>query len=585
MKLSSISILPAILAAGVAATLAACSSGPEDTPGSLESAATAAEVAQARSVLSLLGGTSGTCNQCHGAAPETIRTWGKSMQALQTECLAPTLTKTAAQRIDCLRGTSNASFDATRLGLLSAGANTAEFAALFNSAFGRAAAPARLAKFVAEAGMPRGGQGLNETQWKSVKTWVLAGMPGFAEATGQGADAGADTGVRADSGVVGGACVDKIDPALTAHVKTMAKEGWAARHREQSIVMFGCGAASKATDCLTSLPDATARYGTSKVAQTIRELRAVPFISHYWVRSSVDGRYMGFGLNSTSGSRVIDLRQPATAAPIVVAAKYDPVFFPSNDGFSFAGALSDDAIHVCRMSVLADAGRMAAPQVLLNESKCATLTRNVYQSIGSALDGSRYFVSMGLHENDDGGNVIRAPLPAAYGTISRTQFIPMANNGVTFVAQAPIVVNLPNEGDVIQSASSRAFATRISDGVSKQVGYGIHLLQASGTGAALTLQTPTVAKLCGKGGKPEFSMDERFIAYHDYVAPGEGLPVGSSNIVLVDLLTGQKKRITENKAGVYALFPQFRADGWMYFLIRDINTGKETMVASDVALR
>jgi hypothetical protein len=228
---------------------------------------------------------------------------------------------------------------------------------------------------------------------------------------------------------------------------------------------------------------------------------------------------------------------------------------------------------------------MAAPQVLLNEAKCATLTRNVYQSIGAALDGSRYFVSMGLHENDDGGNVIRAPLPAAYGAVSRTQFIPMANDGVSFVAQAPIVVNLPNEGDVIQSASSRAFATRISDGVSKQVGYGIHLLQASGTGASITLQTPTVAKICGKGGKPEFSMDERFIAYHDYVAPGEGLPVGSSNIVLVDLLTGQKKRITENKAGVYALFPQFRADGWMYFLIRDINTGKETMVASDVALR
>jgi hypothetical protein len=358
MKLSSICILPAILAAGVAASLAACSSGAEESPGSIESAATVAEIAQARSVLSLLGGSSGTCNQCHGAAPETIRTWGKSMQALQTECLATTLTKTAAQRIDCLRGTGNASFDASRLGLLSAGANTAEFATLFNTAFGPAAGPSKLAKFVAEAGMPRGGQGLNETQWKSVKTWVLAGMPGFAEATGQAVDAGAgaDGGPRVDGGAVGSACVDKIDPALIAHVKTMAKEGWAARHREQSIVMFGCGAAGKATDCLKTQPDATARYGKSAVAQTIRELRAVPFTSRFWVRSSVDGRYMGFGLNNSSGSRVIDLRQPSTAAPIVVAAKYDPVFFPSNDGFSFAGALSDDRLKVCRMSVLRRCG-------------------------------------------------------------------------------------------------------------------------------------------------------------------------------------------------------------------------------------
>jgi hypothetical protein len=575
MKFLSLCILPSL----IAASIAACSGGADENLAATEAFATATEIAQARSVLALLGGNSGTCNQCHGAAPETIRAWGKSMQALQNECLAPTLAKTSAQRIDCLRGAGNAGFDANRIGLFAAGANTSDFAALFNSAFGANAGPAKLAAFVQEAGMPRGGgRALTETEWKSVKSWVLGGMAGFAEATGQVApDAGAD-------GAAAASCVDQIDPALAAHVKTMAKEGWAARHREQSIVMFGCGAATKPSECLTKQPDATARYGKSGVAQTLRELRVVPFTSHYWVRSSVDGRYLGFGLNNGSGSRIIDMTLPAASAPIAVAAKYDPVFFPSNDGFSFAGALSDDKIHVCRMSVLLDAAKLLIPQVTLNEAKCAALTRNVYQSIGSALDGSRYFISMGLHENDDGGNAIRAPLPANYGATSRTSFTPMANDGVTFVAQTPIVVDLPNEGDVIQSASSRAFATRLSNGT-KQVGYGVHLLQASGTGAALSLKTPTVAKLCGKGGKPEFSMDERFIAYHDYVTAGEGLPVGSSNIVLVDLLTGAKKRITENKAGVYALYPQFRADGWIYFLVRDTVARTETMVASDAALR
>ena len=36
----------------------------------------------------------------------------------------------------------------------------------------------------------------------------------------------------------------------------------------------------------------------------------------------------------------------------------------------------------------------------------------------------------------------------------------------------------------------------------------------------------------------------------------------------------------------YALYPHFRADGWLYFLVRDMNgTGKETLVATDVVLK
>ena len=58
----------------------------------------------------------------------------------------------------------------------------------------------------------------------------------------------------------------------------------------------------------------------------------------------------------------------------------------------------------------------------------------------------------------------------------------------------------------------------------------------------------------------------------------------SANIIVVDLLTGARTRVTTMQAGQYALFPHFRSDGWFYFLVRDSNTDKEYAVASDVAL-
>ncbi len=55
--------------------------------------------------------------------------------------------------------------------------------------------------------------------------------------------------------------------------------------------------------------------------------------------------------------------------------------------------------------------------------------------------------------------------------------------------------------------------------------------------------------------------------------------------MIADLKTGTSVRITKMKAGQYALYPHFRADGWLYFLVRDMNAQKEYFVASDIALR
>jgi hypothetical protein len=46
---------------------------------------------------------------------------------------------------------------------------------------------------------------------------------------------------------------------------------------------------------------------------------------------------------------------------------------------------------------------------------------------------------------------------------------------------------------------------------------------------------------------------------------------------------GQSRRITHTAPGQYALFPHFRSDGWIYFVVRTIQ-GDEYFVASDAAL-
>jgi hypothetical protein len=62
------------------------------------------------------------------------------------------------------------------------------------------------------------------------------------------------------------------------------------------------------------------------------------------------------------------------------------------------------------------------------------------------------------------------------------------------------------------------------------------------------------------------------------------LAQGAANVYLMDLQTGVPTRITNMAPGQYALFPHFRSDGWIYFLVRDKNSGKEYVMASDAAL-
>lgn len=592
-------LLAFALATVPVASQAGCSAPADADDGAetTEQASTAEDLALAGQVLTLLGGPNGKCRGCHSASPEKIRSWGQAMQAVDAACFAPAAL-TPMQRVNCMRSTpSSASpFSARKLGLYAAGTALAQMSNVFQGAFPASQWADSYAAFQQQAAMPRGRTPMSAADFAKVKGWVLRGMPQLDQAI-SGGDGGADASTDADASALGDAradadasangCVESTTPALAAHVTQMQTQGWGARLADLTTPMFGCGGAATALGCLTTVPEITTQLAAPGVTQKIRKLRQLPSISHYWVRSSADGRYVGFGYNNSA--RVIDLSKPTSATPIAIAANYDPFFLSGNDGFAFAGAHADGNIHMCRQSLLADVSALSAPSVSLLEAKCTTLGNDVYQSIGSALEGTRYFVTVGAHENDDGGNDIVAPLPADFSSTATTRFIPMVNDGVAYRAQTSVNVPMPGEGDVMLSPSSKLLVARYKGGA-KQGGYRVRAVVSSQTaGGTTTVQTPLRAQICLKGAKAAFSFDERFLATHQYVDRTEPdqatLPQGSSNIVIADLKTGAKVRLTRMAAGQYALYPHFRADGWLYFLVRDMNTNVEYVAATDATLR
>jgi hypothetical protein len=564
-----ISPLVGILGAGSLAALG-CSSS--DDAAGLTQEATAAELAMAREAIGVIAGADAHCNSCHTASKQDIRRWGTAMQALDHDCFVPELTR--EQRIQCLSADPDShEFSAGKLGLYAGAARLSQFKDLFVPAAGATPADeAAYAEFKLHAAMPTSDsfEAMSEAQFAKVKRWVLAGMPALDEA-------------MSDPDL--GPCETSISPAVGRHISKMKNEGWGARLADQSLALFGCG--DKAgVECLTDLQDVTSTWAAEGANQTLRKLRNVPFRSHWWIRSSPDGRYTGFGLNNAA--KIIDHTKPEGTTPIDVAASYDPVFFPNNEGFSFAGVNGGSGpIKVCRQSVLVNAGS----RISMSEAGCSTIISSVYQTIGASLDNTLALMSTGTHVNDDAEETHVGPLPG-FDAAARTILTPMLSDGNTYVPQRNITLSLPFEGDQALSPSNKLLVTRFGTATGKR-GFRVRRLDVTSTpgtgGAAPTISatSETIGTICVGGTKPNVSFDERFIVTHQYVDPAEGtgLPSSSSNIVLMDLKTGEVVRLTKMANRQYAFAPHFRADGWIYFVVRDIAAGKETLVASDAAVR
>jgi hypothetical protein len=359
-------------------------------------------------------------------------------------------------------------------------------------------------------------------------------------------------------------CTTSVGGELATHVADMRTQGWAAVNAERGLTMQSLSGFAQAS----SKP-----YGSEwnvLAGADLRVLREFSFGTHFWMRSSADGRFVANGATGAAGAMISDLQRNFD---IPTHAAYDPGFFPDMSGFVFQG--TSIGAGFCNHSLLTS----NPAEINFSEPQCASATNvGLYQHLGAGLDGRDYFVVTGQFVSDNGGHSSTTSDPhASFASTAKIKLVPMIHNGTLFVEGQPVQVDSPFEGDTVLSPSTWLAVSRLAGPGDQQLGFVFRKVNAVKTASGYDVSAPVIGRVCVKGGKPALSFDERFMTYHHY------LPEGSADIYVVDLLTGVETRVTRMSTGQYALFPHFRSDGWIYFLVRDSGTGKEYAVASDAA--
>lgn len=499
------------------------------------------------------------CSNCHGITRQRVRYWRALSDNAMANCLNDLSLAdqaSAMKTINCARAVpeNNVSdFMTTKLGIYATATQLPWFQFAFWRAYGDGAATPR-AQFQQQLGMPKEGAPLTQEQFDIVAEWFARGVPLLDETLPT--DPAPNT------------CTAGISSAVGAHVSTMATQGWRSINKGNMMAMFGCGAEPDPKNCLADY--ARVPEWEQSGLGSIRQLLDVTYESSYWTRSSPDGRFVAHGVADVPGSYVQDLQRNAVVT--MATTQYDPAFFPDNSGFVFQGGTRN----VCGLSVLTS----NPTTVSMTEPACAKIsTIGLYQHVGQGINGGDYFGVDSQFVSDDGGKEATKVDPDAdFTSQGYTDFTPMIFDGTKYVSKARVRVQQPFEGDSTLSPSAQLEMTRVSGPNAKQIGYVLRKVVATPSGSSYTITTPEIARYCISGGKPGFSYDERWVAFHHYETNG------SANLYLMDLRTGNPVRFTNMPAGKYALYPHFRSDGWIYAQVRDTTNGHEYTIASDAAL-
>ena len=474
--------------------------------------------------------------------------------------------KTAMDVITCLKkepDNANSPFAPEKLGLYTTGAQLGWFADLFRGAYpidadgnDRNTWVLKFAKFKNLMTMPKGNHPrLTQKEYDELLEWAERGFPLLSQYVQQ-----EPTPTT---------CTPSITSDLHSHVSTMATQGWRAVNQSRGLSMHGCGGGSDPRSCLQSLPSAGSKsYGGGwEIAGTIRILRELEGSTSYWMRSSADGRFVGNGGLTSAGAAVTDLQR---GVDIPAHASYDPGFFPDNSGFIIQGG----GANFCTTNLLTS----APAEITFREAQCSNASNvGLYQHLSSALGGGDQFVINGQFTSDPAGSGSSNP-SADFASDAKISIIPLAFDGTKYNQKSPVEVDSAYEGDSVLSPSARLVVSRLAGPNGNQLGYVLRRVNASPSGTTYSITTPEVARYCvGPASKPAISFDERHMVYHRY----EG---DRANLYLIDLTTGQERKITEMKAGQQAVFPHFRSDNWIYALVKDNNSNKEYAIALDAAL-
>lgn len=466
--------------------------------------------------------------------------------------------------ITCLRqdpSNESSPYMPQKLGLYTVSSHLGWFADLFRGAYPvdddgntRDTWVVEYSKFKSHMSMPKGNHprmALKDTD--EVLEWFARGLPNLS------------TYVQQEPTPT--TCTPSITSAVASHVSTMATQGWRAVNRSRDLSMFGCGSATDPRDCLTDMPRASSKSygsqwedGTGGVLRVVREFEGR---TSYWMRTSADGRFIGNGGLTSAGAAITDLQR---GVEIPADASYDPGFFPDNSGFIIQGS----GANFCTTNLLTS----NPDHITFDEPQCSNASNvGLYQHLSAALGGGDKFVINSQFVSDPGYG---AP-GAEFASDAKIQITPLAFDGTHFNQKNTIEVDSPYEGDSVLSPSATLVISRLAGPGGQQLGYVLRSLDATPSGSSYSIDTPEIATYCMVGSKPAISYDEAYMVLHRYASD-------RSDIYLVDLRTGAEHKITNMKAGQYALYPHWRSDNWVMFLVKDNNSNKEYAVASDAAL-
>jgi hypothetical protein len=581
----------------------------------------------AREALGVLDGSaagSDGCRDCHSLGRPTLTHWSSLTDLFHDQCLVDTsLSDTAAvdDMLACFRRHAEraTTLSPADFGIYAAAAHLPWFTFVFEHASeDQDGWQAHHESFVASVGMPRAGTLLTQEQFDLVAEWFARGLPSLFELVPE--ESGED-------------CTAGLAPRLRSHVEQLRLSGWRALNEQVPLLMFGCAEGQRGADCLGDVPLARdAPFGETWDAVGDAQIRvlydnsATP--SRFWSRASPDGRYIASGRRDRGSSAFTGQFLDLTLNRIIDADfSYDPTFFPDNSGFlvqrdggyssaapgggpTSGGADRGDVAVICEESVLSN----SPIEITGDEAQCLTLDSEIglYEQLAKSLDGEDYWVVFGAYDSDNGGLAPVLDNPsAAFGDDSVTTLRPMINQGGRFEPGVATRIAMPLQGDPMLSPSGRLMVTRVKgreyttefNGVdlvtAEQSGYALYLVTTTKNGDGWTASLDDVGRVCMQGGKATVSYDERWMVFHHYVSSDDAdelgfsgaddpdfqryLQLGASNLYLVDLLDGSVRPITDMDAGQYALFPHFRSDGWIYFVVRTLDGG-EYFAASDAAL-
>ncbi|MFO0667411.1 MAG: hypothetical protein U0174_25900 [Polyangiaceae bacterium] len=554
-------------------------------------------------------GDEGACAHCHDAASapnmihwrdaylETMKYWGGN--------------RTQEERINYLRKDPNnpaSPFAPSKAGMMAAGVHLGTSAQvrkdkhplayeqgqrLANEIF--KGQEAEYAKFRSDMLMPIESPypRLTPGEYETLLTWVKKGLPKMDQYISSG---GQPT-----------SCTDDFGP-LKAHASAVKTSNWQAQNRASNMPMFGC-ASPDAIECFKQqangadvFPNSEATTygkGWAQEGSTVRVLRALDYTTYYWMRASADGRFVANGGGPQGKAVIADLQAALTGGKrdINAEARYDPDFYPDNKSFMFQGTSVGGAI--CAQSMLLD---MSVTNISFRENKCNTVGSEVklYQTVGQKLsdnDISDHFIVNSKFDSDNhsgGEREDRTVSASAEASIEIHVMVARGNDAAAgYQRKQTVSLKTPYRGDTMMARTGDLLGSRISGPNGKQLGYSMDKLSWTTDASGYKFNLANAGKICMAGNKANISFDERFLTTHHYNAKSEYPNAsyegkGSADIYVADFVTGKKTKVTKMGPAQFALFPHFRSDGWLYFLVRDASVPgkvKEYIAASDVAIR